>query len=278
MAGFRMCGDCARSTRTRPTGASTPSRSAARPAARRCAPRPGRRAAARRPGPDRGRAAAGRRGAGGQGPRRLPPGRGRRVRAGGGGAAGPQAPGGQAVRGDGRRPGRGAARWARSTRSRPGCSPAGAARSCCCRAARTRRWPPSVAPGNREVGVMLPYTPLHHLLAAELGRPIVLTSGNASDEPIAVRGRGRLPGWPAGRRGSAARPADPHPGRRLGGPGRAGPAAAAPPVPRLRARAARAALPAPRPVLGCGAELKNTFCLPREGRALLSHHIGDLEN
>ena len=44
---------------------------------------------------------------------------------------------------------------------------------------------PSVAPGNRAVGLMLPYTPLHHLLARDLGVPFVLTSGNISDEPIA---------------------------------------------------------------------------------------------
>ena len=43
---------------------------------------------------------------------------------------------------------------------------------------------PAVAPGNRELGLMLPYTPLHHLLAREVGRPTVLTSGNVSDEPI----------------------------------------------------------------------------------------------
>ena len=54
---------------------------------------------------------------------------------------------------------------------------------------------PAVAPGLRELGVLLPYTPLHHLLLAAVGEPIVLTSGNVSDEPIAYRdgdARGRL--------------------------------------------------------------------------------------
>jgi hydrogenase maturation protein HypF len=45
---------------------------------------------------------------------------------------------------------------------------------------------PSVAPGNPYLGVMLPYTPLHHILMAEFGRPAVATSGNRSDEPIAI--------------------------------------------------------------------------------------------
>jgi hydrogenase maturation protein HypF len=45
---------------------------------------------------------------------------------------------------------------------------------------------PAVAPGNPYLGVLLPYTPLHHLLLAELGFPIVATSGNRSDEPICL--------------------------------------------------------------------------------------------
>ena len=46
---------------------------------------------------------------------------------------------------------------------------------------------PSVAPGAPELGVMLPYSPLHHLLMADVGEPLVMTSGNVSDEPIAYQ-------------------------------------------------------------------------------------------
>ena len=65
--------------------------------------------------------------------------------------------------------------------------PARPGRSCCCRGIRTRHVAASAAPGNRQLGIMLPYTPLHHLLLAAVGRPLVLTSGNVSDEPIAYR-------------------------------------------------------------------------------------------
>jgi hydrogenase maturation protein HypF len=122
----------------------------------------------------------------------------------------------------------------------------------------------AVAPDMRTLGVFLPYTPLHHLLARQLGRPLVLTSGNVSDEPIAFRDEDAL-----------ARLADIADGFLLHdrpihtrvddsvlrcARGRVFP------VRRSRGYApAPISLPisARRPVLGCGAELKNTFALAR---------------
>ncbi len=137
----------------------------------------------------------------------------------------------------------------------------------------------AVAPGNRELGVMLPYTPLHHLLLADLGAPVVLTSGNVSDEPIAYRdddARQRLSPI-ADAFLTHDRPihmrTDDSVARVVRG------------APMLLRRARGYApqpvpLPqtCPRPVLACGAELKHTFALARERRAFVSHHIGDLEN
>ena len=60
------------------------------------------------------------------------------------------------------------------------------------RAARRRQSPSVVAPGNPYLGVMLPYTPLHHLLLGDFGRPVVATSGNLSDEPICTDEREAL--------------------------------------------------------------------------------------
>ncbi|HZE66314.1 MAG TPA: carbamoyltransferase HypF [Sporichthyaceae bacterium] len=136
-----------------------------------------------------------------------------------------------------------------------------------------------IAPGNDHLGVLLPYTPLHHLLAAELAEPIVLTSGNISDEPIAFEereARARLApiadlflthDRPIHMRtdDSVLRVVQ---GRPM-------------PIRRSRGYAPEpVGLPwsAPRPVLGCGAELKSTFCLARGRHAFLSQHIGDLEN
>jgi hydrogenase maturation protein HypF len=137
----------------------------------------------------------------------------------------------------------------------------------------------SVAPGNRQLGVMLPYTPLHHLLLGELATPIVLTSGNVSDEPIAyidTDARQRLGGI-ADAFLTHDRPihirTDDSVVRAAGGRES---------VLRRSRGYAPEPLPLPvrftRPVLACGAELKSTFCLGIRGHAFVSHHIGDLEN
>src|SRR5690348_9664156 len=137
----------------------------------------------------------------------------------------------------------------------------------------------AVAPGNRQLGIMLPYTPLHHLLLAEVGHPIVLTSGNVSDEPIAytdgdalARLAGIADAFLTHDRAIHIRTDDsvvrPLRGRETLLRRSRGYA------PEPLGLAARL----PRPVLACGAELKNTFCLAVEDRAFVSHHVGDLEN
>jgi hydrogenase maturation protein HypF len=137
----------------------------------------------------------------------------------------------------------------------------------------------SVAPGNRQLGLMLPYTPLHHLLLHRLARPIVLTSGNVSNEPIAhtdadafARLADIADAFLTHDRPIHVRTDDSvvrtFRGRECL-------------VRRSRGYAPEpVALPweCPRPVLACGAELKNTFCLAKGRHAVLSHHIGDLEN
>jgi hydrogenase maturation protein HypF len=137
----------------------------------------------------------------------------------------------------------------------------------------------AVAPGNASLGLVLPYTPLHALLAAELGRPFVLTSGNVSDEPIAYtdadaarRLAGIVDATLTHDRPIHTRTDDSvvrvFRGREF-------------PVRRSRGYVPHPLplpLPARRPVLACGAELKNTFCLARGRHAFVSHHIGDLEN
>jgi hydrogenase maturation protein HypF len=137
---------------------------------------------------------------------------------------------------------------------------------------------PSVAPLSPELGVMLPYSPLHHLLLRDAGAPLVMTSGNVSDEPIAYEDADAL-----SRLGGIAdlflvhdRPIHmrtddsvvrstsraPLMLRRSRGyvPGSLGLPVAAPPL------------------LACGAQLKNTFCVAKGARAWVGHHVGDLEN
>ncbi|HEX3293437.1 MAG TPA: carbamoyltransferase HypF [Solirubrobacterales bacterium] len=135
----------------------------------------------------------------------------------------------------------------------------------------------SVAPASRELGVMLPYSPLHHLLLADSAAVLVMTSANVSDEPIAFRdddALGRLAGiadvFLVHDRPIETRTDDSVVRVVSGRP--------------LFLRRSRGYVPrdlplrTPRAVLACGAELKNTFCLAKGDRAWVGHHIGDLKN
>jgi hydrogenase maturation protein HypF len=134
---------------------------------------------------------------------------------------------------------------------------------------------PSVAPGSPWLGLLLPYTPLHHLLAADFGGPLVLTSGNRSDEPIATD--------------------DEEARRRLGGIADAflshdraihrrcedSVVRADTVLRRSRGHtpsAIRLPLRARKPILAVGGELKATFCVVRGDDAFLSPHLGDLDS
>jgi hydrogenase maturation protein HypF len=156
----------------------------------------------------------------------------------------------------------------------------------------------AVAPGLRELGTMLPSTPLHHLLLGDAATTLVMTSGNRGGEPIVIDDEEALEqlGTVADLlllhdRRIAAR-ADDSVLRLLGtepqtqaAPG-LGPAPSPAPLPaalpirRARGEAPRSlGLPfgAP-PLLACGAELKNTFCIARGPRAWVGPHIGDLRS
>ena len=130
----------------------------------------------------------------------------------------------------------------------------------------------AVAPGSPWLGVMLPYTPLHHLLCHDFRGALVMTSGNLSDEPIAFdddEARRRLGGIadvflahdrPIHRRceDSVVRPDFP-------------------------VRRSRGYTPSPlplssRPLVAAGAELKSTFCVATPDGAFLSPHLGDLDS
>jgi hydrogenase maturation protein HypF len=131
----------------------------------------------------------------------------------------------------------------------------------------------SVAPGSPWLGVMLPYTPLHHLLSRDFGGPLVMTSGNLSDEPIAFEddeARRRLAGIadaflahdrPIHRRCEDSVVRRTFPVRRSRG-------FAPSPLP----------LSSSRPLVAAGAELKATFCVATGEGAYLSPHLGDLDS
>jgi hydrogenase maturation protein HypF len=144
-----------------------------------------------------------------------------------------------------------------------------------------RRVVETIAPGVGTLGVMLPNTPLHHLMLRRMDRPIVLTSGNLSDEPQCIGNAearqtlGDIADYFLMHDRDIARRVDDSIVRLIGG------------KPRIMRRArgyAPAPIPLPDgfaaapPVLAMGGELKGAFCLLRDGQAILSHHMGDLEN
>ena len=138
---------------------------------------------------------------------------------------------------------------------------------------------PGVAPDNNELGVMLAYTPLHHLLFAA-GAPdvLVMTSANRSSEPIAYEDNDAIArlseiadAFLIGERPIARRVDD-----SVARAGVFGPAV----LRRSRgyAPSAAATLPVDRPILAVGADLKNTITLVVAGQAFVSQHIGDLDH
>ena len=138
-----------------------------------------------------------------------------------------------------------------------------------------------VAPGQTTLGVMLPYTPLHELLfhpSSFILHPLVMTSGNFSEEPIATDNDEALDrlapladAFLLHNRAIHIRCDDS--------------VVRVSESQELPIRRSRGYAPYPvklpfsvPPLLAAGAELKNTFCVTRDGYAFLSHHIGDLEN
>jgi hydrogenase maturation protein HypF len=138
---------------------------------------------------------------------------------------------------------------------------------------------PSVAPGLSELGAMLPYTPLHHLLLRAFGGPLVMTSGNLTDEPIAMDNAEALrrlaplaDGFLLHDRGIYSR-YDDSVARVVGDT-----------VEMVRRSRGYAPFPltlpftSPTAILAAGPEQKNTFCLVKGSHAFVSQHIGDMEN
>jgi hydrogenase maturation protein HypF len=137
---------------------------------------------------------------------------------------------------------------------------------------------PGIAPHNPSLGVMLPYTPLHHLLMREIGSPVVATSGNLSDEPICTdeqEALNRLAGIAdlfLVHNRPIVRHVDDSIVRIVLGR-------------ELVLRRARGYAPLPircenlvPGMLAVGGHLKNTIAITVQDNAFISQHIGDLEN
>ncbi len=133
------------------------------------------------------------------------------------------------------------------------------------------------APGLKYLGVMLPYTPLHYLLLHDCGKPLIMTSGNVSEETIAKDNeealeklKGIADYFVLHNRDIRARYDD---------------SVYMTEVKTQPIRRARGVAPYPvflpfrsKQILACGAEEKNTICLTKDDHAFVSQHIGDLEN
>ncbi|MEH2395331.1 MAG: carbamoyltransferase HypF [Nostoc sp.] len=140
---------------------------------------------------------------------------------------------------------------------------------------------PSIASGQNTLGFMLPYTPLHHLILRRMNRPIVLTSGNLADEPQCIDNDeareklGTIADYFLFHNREIINRVDDSVVKVIGDKAQT--------IRRARGYApAPISLPlgfqnVPR-ILAMGSELKSTFCLLREGEAILSQHLGDLEN
>ena len=157
---------------------------------------------------------------------------------------------------------------------------------------------PNVAPNQNTLGVMIPYTPLHHILLRDVGRPLVMTSGNLTEEPIAKDNDEALrrlaplaDAFLLHNRDIYARyddsvvqvlEASQEKERELRTENPA-PKIENPKSQIIRRARGYAPFPVPlpfptRPTLAVGPLLKNTFCLTRDTNAFLSQHIGDLED
>ena len=136
----------------------------------------------------------------------------------------------------------------------------------------------SVAPGLNHLGVMLPYTPLHHLLMKAVSRPLVMTSGNLSEEPIIASNEEALEKLSPTADGFLLHD------RAIYAPCDDSVLLVEDDQARV-IRRARGYAPDPflldfdaSQVLACGAEIKNTFCVTKDRYAFLSQHVGDMEN
>ncbi|MCJ7458690.1 MAG: carbamoyltransferase HypF [candidate division Zixibacteria bacterium] len=138
---------------------------------------------------------------------------------------------------------------------------------------------PEVAPLQKNFGVMLPYSPLHHLLLKDSNLILVMTSGNQSDEPIAYEDKEaferlkKIADYFLFHNREIHRRCDDSVTRVFRGE-------------EMNLRRGRGYVPLPlkvdlhfrKHILAAGAQLKNTFCLARDSFAFPSTHIGDLEN